>query len=111
LSDWENFRVKFKTLLPPTPLFGENDKIRGIRAWANPLFQVINGSNINSGDLSRKGMKEEYCLAERIRQHFPDLFREPYSPYNYDFHATYITRAIERYEKYRCIVCPCGILN
>ena len=81
---------RFKTLLleklgPEFPEFTASTRLR-------PATQFM-----HHGDISALGMKEQFCLAARLKQNFPYLLNEPYSMHHYQFRSSQTSRSFKRF--------------
>lgn len=55
-------------------------------------------SSGSHGDLSELGMKEQYCLANRLKAEYPSLLGEIYSKDYYEFRSSQTSRSFKRFD-------------
>lgn len=67
-----------------------------LRHWTNPLNQDVVTGRAEPTELTIGGMKEQYCLAKRLRQRFPEIVKRTYSPLTCALRSTQVSRTVQR---------------
>ena len=97
---WQDLRASLAAMLEAPVTLQEEEGSSGplecLKEWKNPIFQMLEASSAEATGLAVQGMKEEFCLGQRLRQRFPGLFSMPYSGLDYDLRSTCKERAIRR---------------
>lgn len=65
--------------------------------WKNQIGQDVAGGKAGPAELTKGGMKEQYCLGQRMRERFPESLRKKYSPFSFSFRSTQSPRAMNRW--------------
>lgn len=69
---------------------------KALRHWTNPLNQDVVAGRAEPTELTVDGMKEQYCLAQRMRRRFPELVKKIYSPLTCALRSTQVSRTVKR---------------
>lgn len=73
-----------------------SDKAKALQNWTNPLNQDVVSGKAEATGLTEGGMKEQYCLARRLRKRFPEVVGNSYSPLTCGLRSTQVSRTVER---------------
>ena len=94
LSKWEKLQQKLLDRLSSDAAL--SDKAKNLRHWTNPLNQDVVSGKAEATELTKGGMKEQYCLARRLRERFPEVVGNTYSPLTCGLRSTQVSRTVKR---------------
>jgi hypothetical protein len=73
-----------------------SDASKALLHWTNLLDQDVTAGKAKAAELTGGGMREQYCLARRLRERFPILVKKAYSPLTCALRSTQMSRTVQR---------------
>lgn len=95
LSKWETLQQHLPDRLSSGAAV--SNAAKALQHWTNPLNQDVVAGRAEATELTVGGMKEQYCLAHRLRKRFPELVKKTFSPLTCALRSTQVSRTVQRF--------------